>query len=207
MISQYNLISKLSLRQQFCFCFLPFEVELENRLNDATITKFNEHGENLVYSKRTMFMEHMDLAVEDFHALIQISKYCLVLDGHSAYTHRFLEVLIRGCIPVVVSDSFHPPLARAIDWANAPVIFLRTRHISKIRHILEAIPDSVYEQMQQDTYHLSGILDYLSPAFQEALVYELAIMRDRKQKLASRCAQRMGDPIFIRPSVRTPTPC
>ena len=74
----------------------------------------------------------------DYTSLLQRARFCLALDGHSTQTYRFLEALHHGCVLVVLSDHFRPPLHRALDWASAPVLFWPTSRIPTLeRHLVE----------------------------------------------------------------------
>ena len=128
----------------------------------------------------------------DFSFFMRRSKFCAVMDGHSSFSYRFIETLAHGCVPVVISDSFHPPFSRAIDWSRAPVIFLRNRHMPHLRNILESIPEDEYEVMQARTLHFAMMLDQERAQFWELLSYELMIARQNREHLWVRCESRWG---------------
>ncbi|CAJ1353887.1 unnamed protein product, partial [Effrenium voratum] len=83
--------------------------------------------------------------VEDkqiYSKILQTSRFCLVLDGHYPWTIRYLDVLQHGCVPVVVSESWHPPLHRLLAWASAaqgqgfPTLMVRPAWIPVLDQIL-----------------------------------------------------------------------
>ena len=47
------------------------------------------------------------------------AKYCFVPDGFSSISARLYEVMLHGCVPVIVSEAFTPPCARF--FCNAPI--------------------------------------------------------------------------------------
>ncbi|CAE7719477.1 serA [Symbiodinium pilosum] len=89
-----------------------------------------------------------------YSAILQRSRYCLVLDGHYPWTIRFLDVLQHGCVPVVVSLSWHPPLRRLLDWNSAiegrgfPTVLVHPRLIRSLDVILARINEGTWLKMQ-----------------------------------------------------------
>ncbi len=57
------------------------------------------------------------------------SKYCLVFCGSSHTNNvRLYDVMVHGCVPIVVSDDFQPSLDRILPWEKF-AIFLPTHKI------------------------------------------------------------------------------
>lgn len=57
------------------------------------------------------------------------SKFCLVPDGFSSISARLYEVLLHGCVPVLLTHAFHPPFERLVDWRRIAV-FLRNDEVA-----------------------------------------------------------------------------
>ena len=53
---------------------------------------------------------------------------------------RLYDVMMHGCIPVVISDDFQPPLDHVLAWDHF-AIFLRTTQIPDLEGILRAVPE------------------------------------------------------------------
>ncbi|CAE7484150.1 unnamed protein product [Symbiodinium natans] len=100
-----------------------------------------------------------------YSEILQKSRYCLVLDGHYPWTIRYLDVLQHGCVPVVVSLSWHPPLHRLLDWQSAidgrgfPTILLHPDLVPSLDVILAAIDEGLWLRMQDATLNLARLLD------------------------------------------------
>ena len=83
------------------------------------------------FCKRILFTLHCDNAKEG--KLRNIEKQEISSEGDSitygtclhgmenAYFVRILDAVMHGCIPVVVSDDFQPPLDPILPWANLTV--------------------------------------------------------------------------------------
>ncbi|CAE7262371.1 unnamed protein product, partial [Symbiodinium sp. CCMP2456] len=96
---------------------------------------------------------------------LQTSRFCLVLDGHFPWTIRYLDALQHGCVPVVLSVSWHPPLHRLLDWKSAidgrgfPTVFVHPSLIRSLDVILGSIDEDLWLQMQEATIFLARVLD------------------------------------------------
>merc|ERR1712078_581670 len=107
--------------------------------------------------------------------------------GHSTQTYRFLEALHHGCVVVVLSDPFRPPLHRSLDWALAPVLFWPTSRIPTLEQHLAKIPDAEWRRMQARTDNFGVMLDWRYPVFWELLFLEIRIARERRAALPAAC--------------------
>lgn len=69
------------------------------------------------------------------------SKYCLVLMGSSnTNTAELSDAIVHGCVPVIISDDFHPPLDLHLQWASF-AIFLGTSAIPDVIGILRGVTE------------------------------------------------------------------
>lgn len=105
--------------------------------------------------------------------MLRESKFCLVPDGRSSpWTWRFVEVIRAGCIPTVISDNFHPPFHRSIDW-RAAAVFVRIAELPRLEGLLRAMPAYEITQRQQGLSELAEALDPRGPLYWELFVTEL----------------------------------
>jgi len=110
---------------------------------------------------------------ERYSALLHETTFCLVPDGRSSpWTWRFFDVIRAGCIPTVVSDDFHPPFHRTIDWMSA-AIFVRVAHIPWLEKLLRAVPKAAIESRQRALFELATSIDPREVAYWELLLEEL----------------------------------
>ncbi|CAK0864425.1 unnamed protein product [Prorocentrum cordatum] len=117
-----------------------------------------------------------------YSTVLQRSQYCLVPDGHVPWTFRFLDVLHHGCVPVVVSESWHPPLHRILHWTDAqfPVLFVHPARVRGLHERLAMEEPATWSAMQRQTAALAAALDMRSDVFYELQLAELVLaVRDR----------------------------
>eukprot|EP00913_Durusdinium_trenchii_P025521 g23955.t1 len=95
-----------------------------------------------------------------YSQVLQQSRFCLVLDGHYPWTIRFLDVLQHGCVPVILSESWHPPLHRLLAWtgpkvSHFPTVVVHPRWMHKLDRILGQIKFNHWVEMQALTMTLA----------------------------------------------------
>ena len=49
------------------------------------------------------------LPAEEAMEELMAARYCLLPDGWAPWSHRWIDALMAGCVPVVISDTFVPP--------------------------------------------------------------------------------------------------
>ncbi|CAK0864178.1 unnamed protein product [Prorocentrum cordatum] len=79
-------------------------------------------------------------------SLLYRARFCLVPDGFSSISARLYEVLLHGCVPVVLSHAFHPPFESFLDWRRIAV-FVRRTEIAHLPAMLRSIGDERYRDM------------------------------------------------------------
>lgn len=55
---------------------------------------------------------------EDWSKLAFRSKLCICPDGDSPNTGRLIEVIMHGCVPVIISDRLQPPFHKFLNWSR-----------------------------------------------------------------------------------------
>lgn len=118
---------------------------------------------------------------DNYTIVMQHARWCGVPDGSVPWTWRFLDALHCGCVPVVISDRWHPPFARLIRWTapEAPVLFLRPQRIPELAHVLASYPRAAWRQKQAATIRLAALIDPRSRNFHEAWMGELMLGHSR----------------------------
>ncbi|KAF4676528.1 hypothetical protein FOL47_005964 [Perkinsus chesapeaki] len=77
----------------------------------------------------------------EYRQRLWATKFCLVMCGSSHTNNvRLYDVILHGCIPVIISDDFEPPLPDWLSW-NDIAIFLRPTMIPDLESILRSITD------------------------------------------------------------------
>ncbi|XP_060208330.1 probable glycosyltransferase At3g07620 [Lycium barbarum] len=76
------------------------------------------------------------------------SKYCICARGSQVNSPRVVEAIYYGCIPVILSDNYVPPLFETLNW-EAFAVFVQEKDIPNLKKILLSIPDKKYKQMHR----------------------------------------------------------
>merc|ERR1719310_219207 len=63
-----------------------------------------------------IFPPEFRLRQEDWSELAFRSQLCISPDGDSPNTGRLIEVIMHGCVPLIISDRLQPPVHEFIDW-------------------------------------------------------------------------------------------
>lgn len=61
--------------------------------------------------------------VQDYERALGAARFCLVPKGLGYWTHRLFEVVLAGCIPVILSDHVVVPFqgVNGVDWRDFSV--------------------------------------------------------------------------------------
>ncbi|CAE7418168.1 unnamed protein product, partial [Symbiodinium sp. CCMP2456] len=107
------------------------------------------------------------------------SKFCFVPDGFSSISARLYEVLLHGCVPVLLTHAFHPPFETLIDWRRIAV-FLHNSQVADAPAILRNISQEEYLSMHRQVTRVQRLLNVHDMPFWIATNMELM---QRKQEL------------------------
>lgn len=125
------------------------------------------------------------------------AKYCLVPDGFSSISARFYEVILHGCVPVLITEAFHGAFEHTILWGEF-VVLIKRSEVKRIPEILRAIPEEQYKHMHNYITIMHPTLHIEAPSFWYAIFKELWV----KKLEANRVNVRPGNHgrIMQRPS-------
>ena len=56
------------------------------------------------------------LSADAYRRALLDSVFCLCPRGHAVWSPRLIEAIMHGCIPVVLADTYWPPLRCFLDW-------------------------------------------------------------------------------------------
>lgn len=119
----------------------------------------------------------------EYRQVMHSSKYCLVLRGSSHTNNvRLYDVVAHGCIPVIVSDDFHPPLDLEMPWKDF-ALFFSTSALPLLVSSLRKIPDDVrwqyFWKLVLESGSAAKSLDWRSGAYWSRIVLHAAqLMRE-----------------------------
>ena len=57
-------------------------------------------------------------SLQEYMSLMEQSRYCLHVRGTRVMSPRLIELMLFGCVPVIVSDAYELPLAWFLDWSK-----------------------------------------------------------------------------------------
>eukprot|EP00928_Gymnodinium_smaydae_P036668 TRINITY_DN255_c0_g4_i1.p1 TRINITY_DN255_c0_g4~~TRINITY_DN255_c0_g4_i1.p1 ORF type:complete len:541 (+),score=76.02 TRINITY_DN255_c0_g4_i1:123-1745(+) len=123
------------------------------------------------------------LLQEEWSELAYRSKLCIAPDGDSPNTGRLIEVIMHGCVPLIISDRLQPPFNEYLDWSKF-AFFLREQSLSDLPRLLLrlASPEGLreIEAKQKLLAQAARILDYGSVGIGTTLLLHL-----RKHRVVS----------------------
>eukprot|EP00927_Polykrikos_kofoidii_P046346 TRINITY_DN40571_c0_g1_i2.p1 TRINITY_DN40571_c0_g1~~TRINITY_DN40571_c0_g1_i2.p1 ORF type:complete len:407 (-),score=44.67 TRINITY_DN40571_c0_g1_i2:96-1316(-) len=111
----------------------------------------------------------------EFTEAMYRSRFCLVPDGFSAISARLYEVMAHGCVPVIISEAFHPPFERIVDWTRF-ALFVRPREVPLVHQILGEVSDDHYLALHSNLQGVAPLFDMSGRHFWAAAL--LAITGD-----------------------------
>ncbi|KAJ8555481.1 hypothetical protein K7X08_012977 [Anisodus acutangulus] len=89
-----------------------------------------------------------EITTASYLRYMKSSKYCICARGSQVNSPRVVEAIYYGCIPVILSDNYVPPLFETLNWESFAV-FVLEKDIPNLRNILLSIPDKKYKQMHR----------------------------------------------------------
>jgi len=105
------------------------------------------------------------------------SVFCLVPDGDTAATARLADVLLHGCIPVIISNRVELPFVEWFDWSEVAV-FLSEEQMPNMMQIVSSIPSTEIASRQAAVASIATFLDYYSEGFALVMHLSLSARRD-----------------------------
>jgi glucuronyl/N-acetylglucosaminyl transferase EXT2 len=75
----------------------------------------------------------------NYPQVLQESNFCLILPGHRHEVSDLLDILMMGCIPVIVRDyQFMLPFSEVLDW-SLPAVFVWIEELNNLMDILKPV--------------------------------------------------------------------
>jgi len=109
-----------------------------------------------------------------YQDLLDCSVFALVPRGDSHFSYRLLEAMIRGAVPVIISDGWVLPFDRSVDWPSCSLRVAESQ-VSMIPDMLRNLSPAAVAGLQARvralTLRFFGSLD----AIVAALVAEAAL--------------------------------
>ncbi|KAH6764759.1 glycosyltransferase [Perilla frutescens var. frutescens] len=91
-----------------------------------------------------------------YESMLRSSRFCLCPSGYEVASPRVVEAIYSGCIPVLISDGYVPPLSDVLNWSEFSLV-IEVENIMNIRKILMGVPEEkhlrMYERLRQVQRH------------------------------------------------------
>ncbi|XP_078429365.1 putative glycosyltransferase At3g07620 [Wolffia australiana] len=85
-------------------------------------------------------------ATMSYSEYMKRSKFCICARGYEVHSPRVVEAILKGCVPVIVSDNYVPPFFEVLDWDKFSVA-IKEEDVPRLKEILIAIAASRYEDL------------------------------------------------------------
>lgn len=106
------------------------------------------------------------------------TKYCLVPDGFSSVSARLYEVILHGCVPVLITDAFHGAFEHSVPWLRFAV-FVSRRDVPRIPDILVGVSEAEYLRKFETIRSIHAVFHEETGQFWAALFRELEARKRR----------------------------
>lgn len=77
------------------------------------------------------------------------SVFCLAPRGHAVWSPRLVEAILHGCIPVLIADTYWPPLRCFVDWRRFSVRVAEAE-AANVAHMLAEVPAARVQAMHAE---------------------------------------------------------
>ncbi|CAD7973830.1 unnamed protein product [Amoebophrya sp. A120] len=105
------------------------------------------------------------------------TKYCLVPDGFSSVSARLYEVILHGCVPVLVTDAFHGAFENSLPWKDFAVFINRVDLPFLPKLLREEISEEEYLEKHRIITKIHPYLHEETGFFWQALFKELQLKK------------------------------
>eukprot|EP00927_Polykrikos_kofoidii_P064983 TRINITY_DN60785_c0_g1_i1.p1 TRINITY_DN60785_c0_g1~~TRINITY_DN60785_c0_g1_i1.p1 ORF type:complete len:619 (+),score=117.59 TRINITY_DN60785_c0_g1_i1:89-1945(+) len=112
-----------------------FQAEIPEFEDEAAWRRLKMGPASLLRDRLLVFPPKWKLTQQDWSELAFRSRLCIVPDGDSPNTGRLVEVVMHGCVPLIISNRLQPPFHEYIDW-GAFSFFLREDAIPRLPYLL-----------------------------------------------------------------------
>lgn len=104
------------------------------------------------------------------------STFCLCPEGWHAWNPRPYQAVLLGCIPVLLSEEIELAFEEVLDYDKF-MVRIKPSHMSDIKTILEAIPDSQVRAMQSEMEKVWRLFSYGKKGLAPLMVLKMLARR------------------------------
>ena len=101
----------------------------------------------------------------EYEQLLGNSKFCLHVRGTRVQSPRLIEVMVFGCVPVIIADGYELPLAWLLDWDSFSIRVAEDEY-DRVPKLLD---DANWAEMHDNLRRVVGFFVYhRTPLFGDA---------------------------------------
>ena len=101
----------------------------------------------------------------EYEQLLGNSKFCLHVRGTRVVSPRLIEVMVFGCVPVIIADGYELPLAWLLDWSKFSIRVAEDEY-DRVPKLLD---DANWAEMHDNLRRVVGFFVYhRTPLFGDA---------------------------------------
>ena len=101
----------------------------------------------------------------EYEQLLGNSKFCLHVRGTRVQSPRLIEVMVFGCVPVIIADGYELPLAWLLDWSKFSIRVAEDEY----ERLPELLDDANWAEMHDNLRRVVGFFVYhRTPLFGDA---------------------------------------
>ena len=110
------------------------------------------------------------------------SKFCLCPEGWHAWNPRPYQAVLLGCIPVLLSEEIELAFEEMIDYSKF-MVRVHPGDVSKLKSILEAIPEYEVEEMRKEMERIWRLFSYGPQGLAPQMVMKVLARRKTPQHI------------------------
>ena len=104
------------------------------------------------------------LEFQKYSGLLDRSVFCLSPAGFAPWTKRLYEVIMHGCIPIIIADVLIMPFEKQLDWSKFSIrISENDLATGKLKGLLTSLSKNKIVQMQQTLADMKEAMVYRFP--------------------------------------------
>lgn len=92
----------------------------------------------------------------EYEQLLGNSKFCLHVRGTRVQSPRLIEVMVFGCVPVIIADGYELPLAWLLDWSKFSILVKEDEY----ERLPELLDEANWLEMHDNLRRVVGFFVY-----------------------------------------------
>lgn len=117
--------------------------------------------------------------IDEYYKYMQNSKYGIFTRGDCVWSPRLIEILIHGCIPIIINNDYVLPFEKYIDWKSFSVI-INEQNCDTLYDIINNIDENEYKMKQKKIFEITKhLLFNIKPVYGDAFYMVMLQLFDK----------------------------